>query len=258
MSGGNYAELNFVKRESNASNVPVVGGYLRLDATPGTGKLQLVSDTTESGGMELLAGTDHIWLQPPGGGGNVMIGSYDNPASTLHVKRDVSNTYVARIENQGNDASAFGLKIRTESTNGACPILQCESPAGLVFRAFADGDLFGTGGIITSSDISLKTDIDYMTSSLAKILSLKPITFKWKEHLKLNPRMNRGFIAQDLIEIYPDLVTERDDILSVNYTGLISELVMSTKEQHAIIEEKQTKIEELEARLKAIEDKLGI
>ena len=261
MSGGNYAELNFVRRTSNGDSDPIVGAHIRLDSNPSDGGLSITSTLGKDVAIRGDGG-GHIYMQPKRAAtadGYVSIGSFSTPEAMLHVRDSRDTTYAARLQNTSSADDAYGVLITTGGNHSGLAVLNVQSAGLSRFIVRGDGDIEALGGNVhTPSDISMKKDVEYLTSSLSKILNLKPVTFKWKEDLKMNPRMNRGFIAQDLIEVYPDLIKERDGVLSVNYGGLISELVMSTKEQHAIIEEKQTKIEELEARLKAIEDKLGI
>lgn len=55
-----------------------------------------------------------------------------------------------------------------------------------------------------------------------------------------------GFIAQEVREIYPDLVYEDSDgLLSIDYTGFIPLLVDAMKDMKATIQEQQAEIESL-------------
>jgi len=64
------------------------------------------------------------------------------------------------------------------------------------------------------------------------------------------PEREYGFVAQEVQEIFPDLVIEDDEgYLAINYTGFIPLIIESYKEQ-------QTKIEDLEKELVALKNKL--
>ena len=66
----------------------------------------------------------------------------------------------------------------------------------------------GTGTTYsTSSDYRLKENITPMTGALAKVVALKPVTYKWK----VNGSDGQGFIAHELQEIVPDCVTGAKD-----------------------------------------------
>jgi len=55
----------------------------------------------------------------------------------------------------------------------------------------------------TSSDYRLKEAIAPMTGALAKVVALKPCTYKWK----IDGSDGQGFIAHELAEVVPDCVT---------------------------------------------------
>lgn len=59
-----------------------------------------------------------------------------------------------------------------------------------------------TGG----SDRSLKKDVKPIRSALDKIVALRPVSWHWKAKSDNRPRY--GFIAQELEEVFPHLVTE--------------------------------------------------
>jgi hypothetical protein len=59
----------------------------------------------------------------------------------------------------------------------------------------------------TSSDYRLKENIAPMTGALAKVVQLKPVTYKWK----INGADGQGFIAHELAEVVPDCVTGEKD-----------------------------------------------
>lgn len=60
-----------------------------------------------------------------------------------------------------------------------------------------------------------------------------------------------GFIAQEVREIYPDLVYEDSDgLLSIDYTGFIPLLVDAMKDMKATIQEQQAEIESLKNPVK--------
>jgi len=99
------------------------------------------------------------------------------------------------------------------------------------------GDV-SVSGVITAtdfnstSDISLKDNIQTIVNPLDKIIKLNGVTFNWKE----NQKPSIGVIAQELQEVLPELVTQ-GDVKSVNYNGLIGVLIEAVKEQQKQIEE---------------------
>ena len=96
--------------------------------------------------------------------------------------------------------------------------------------------------IITASDLNLKTDIKQLDLNIDNILRLNPVSFKWKDSAK-NNNDNFGFIAQELEQLFPELITNNgNNYKAVNYIGLIPHLV-----KH---------IQNLETRLQKLEKKL--
>lgn len=82
------------------------------------------------------------------------------------------------------------------------------------------------------------------------VKSLNPVSFQWKRDLEMNGanNMQYGFIAQEVQQVFPDLVSDADDgTLAVNYVALIPILT-------ATIQELTDRIEMLEKRLNELED----
>ncbi len=122
------------------------------------------------------------------------------------------------------------------------------------------------------SDSSLKKDIQALEIGLAKVLQLKPIKYYYKENnavtdtaaptldsvklmtiladqSRVNPiassaELRFGFAAQDVQEIFPNLVSDAAEQKSVNYIELIPIMVNAIKEQQEIIENLKDEIED--------------
>jgi hypothetical protein len=147
----------------------------------------------------------------------------------------------------------------------------------LFFNNNFRGSFNAASGLYTSSDRRLKSDIKPFRSALAGIMQLNPTEYVHVDNIKTGKR-TIGFIAQDLNEVFPEVVShevlpERNqDIYMVNY-GLMSVItVKAMQEQQVQIESLQkenaavrTALEaiqqqntELEARLQRLEAALGI
>jgi hypothetical protein len=108
-----------------------------------------------------------------------------------------------------------------------------------------NGYFFTTNTVQVTSDRKLKKNIKYLNSQLDKIKTLKPREFEWKSSSK----EDIGFIAQEIQEVYPSLVKEKDDTLFVNYSGLVPMLTKGIQEQQELIEKLSLRIDELEKKL---------
>ena len=81
--------------------------------------------------------------------------------------------------------------------------------------------------INSSSDENLKKDITSVGSALDKVKKLRGVDYTWKD----TNEKGKGVIAQELQEVFPELVSEEPNgYLSVNYNGLIAVLIEAIKE----------------------------
>ena len=87
--------------------------------------------------------------------------------------------------------------------------------------------------INSTSDINLKEHIHSIDDPLAKVMQINGVGFRWKD----TKEDAIGVIAQDIEEIFPELVKNNDHIKTVNYNGLIGVLIEAIKEQQRQIEE---------------------
>jgi hypothetical protein len=105
-------------------------------------------------------------------------------------------------------------------------------------------DLTVNGVVNTSSDARLKTDIMSLGGTLAKLLLIDGKSYTTKK----DGRQTIGVLAQDIQEVFPELVTTDDnDMLAVNYQGLVPVLINALKEQDAKVKEQEERLARLEA-----------
>ena len=78
----------------------------------------------------------------------------------------------------------------------------------------------------STSDINLKKDIVTIESALEKVKQLRGVEFTWID----NDERSIGIVAQELQKVFPELVSENQNGLSVNYSGLIGVLIEAVKE----------------------------
>ena len=82
------------------------------------------------------------------------------------------------------------------------------------------------------SDEKLKKDISTIDDALDKVKQLRGVDYTWKQ----SEEKSKGVIAQELQEVFPELVTESESGLSVNYNGIIGVLIEAIKEQQKQID----------------------
>jgi len=95
-----------------------------------------------------------------------------------------------------------------------------------------DGNLWVDGTLSSPSDQRLKTNIETLTSVLAKIEQIRGVTYVFKDQQKYAAGPQVGVIAQELQKVFPELVTKgADGFLAVNYTQLTAVILQAVKEQ---------------------------
>lgn len=137
---------------------------------------------------------------------------------------------------------------------GACPPHNSVygNYAGYFFgETYFDGNVTGTTGIYNYSDIRLKDNVsslkDAKSTALDNLQKLDVIEYNLKRPSKENILLNKkgedkrrhyGVSAQELQEVYPDLVREsQEGYLTVNYTELVPILIRSIQELKAELDE---------------------
>jgi hypothetical protein len=119
--------------------------------------------------------------------------------------------------------------------------------------------------VAPTSDIRLKRNIIPLKNSIEALMQLNPVSYEKKNSLTsfdYNIKEN-GFIAQELQKVMPTLVVEgsdKDKLLSVNYTAIIPVLTKAIQEQQNAIQEQkkenlmqQKVIQDQQANIKSLE-----
>lgn len=113
----------------------------------------------------------------------------------------------------------------------------------------------------TSSDYRLKDNVAPMTGALAKVQALNPVTYTWKK----SGKTGQGFIAHELQEIVPECVVGEKDAMRTyideegnEQTAILPQMVDTSFLVATLtkaIQEQQAMIEELKAKVTALENK---
>jgi fibronectin-binding autotransporter adhesin len=143
-----------------------------------------------------VGGYDRIVVQ---NGGNVGIGNSNN-------------TYQLEV----GSSSITGVVARFVNSTGTCDI----NPT--------------TTALSCSSDERLKKNITNLDGTiLDRILALRPVTYNWNSESN-TASMHNGFIAQEVEELFPDLVSTdpNTDLKALNYMGLIPYTIKAVQEMN--------------------------
>ena len=101
-------------------------------------------------------------------------------------------------------------------------------------------DVTVNGDVVISSDERLKSNIVSLGSTLSKLLLIDGKSYEMKGKQKI------GVLAQEIQEVFPELVSEDDnEMLAVNYQGLLPVLINALKEQNEKINRLEILVETL-------------
>ena len=117
-----------------------------------------------------------------------------------------------------------------------------------IFFSMDDSTGVMTGDFNDTSDIRFKKDIVELkvNNILNDFKKLRPVDFCWKK----KNRPSKGFIAQDVEKIFPELVNITSDTpeghKSINTVGIVSILTKVVQEQQKTIDELLIRLDNLE------------
>ena len=168
------------------------------------------------------------------------------------------------IGNPGASADSNTTRIGTNQTRAFISgIFGATSASGV--RVFVNSS--GQLGTLTSSS-RFKRDIESMDKTSDVLLSLHPVTFKYKPELDPTGTQQFGLVAEEVAQVDPDLVA-RDDQgcpYTVRYEAVNAMLLNEFLKEHRKVEEqaneletlrqKAARIDSLEKRLSQLEERL--
>jgi hypothetical protein len=246
----------------------------RLDVRGGTGM-----QVNEDG-----AGTKVITLRSDFAG----VGPAVNVTTNDPLLLMTNNTERARFDSSGNllvgttsstfsvSPSSTGLQVRStgqiwpntayaSQDNIVCATTGSVSGTHTFISFYAGGTSRGsinfngsTLSYSTSSDYRLKENIQPMTSALATVAQLNPVTYTWKD----GGFAGQGFIAHELQEVVPDAVIGEKDAVDADgnpqYQGIDTSFLAATltaaiQELKGINDAQAQIITALTARVEALE-----
>ena len=151
---------------------------------------------------------------------SVVIGQYNSSGSSVTNSATVFNTantaFVIGNGTSGSLSDAFKVMFNGDTT--------------------VSNDLTVSGDVNITSDARLKSNIVSLGSTLSKLLQIDGKSYEMKGKQKI------GVLAQEIKEVFPELVSEdENEMLAVNYQGLVPVLINALKEQ----EDKISRLENL-------------
>ena len=100
-----------------------------------------------------------------------------------------------------------------------------------------------------------------MDKASSDLMRLRPVTFRYKKKYDSGEgRLQYGLIAEEVAEVYPELVVYDDTgkVGTVEYQKLPAMLLNELQKQHGKLQEQETVITELTERLSRLEQVLSL
>ena len=156
----------------------------------------------------------------------------------FNIELDATNS-MAKISSSGGYNLTF-------STEGGTMNFESNGFGSATYAFDGDAtisnDLTVSGDVVVSSDARLKANIVSLGSTLSKLLLIDGKSYTMKK----DGKQKIGVLAQEIQEVFPELVTKDDnEMLAVNYQGLVPVLINALKEQ----DEKISRLENLVEKL---------
>ena len=268
-------ENALIANTTGSLNVAIGKEALQAHATPfdnvaiGSGAMSLgtqgeynvaIGDTA----MAFSNGTDNVAvgagaMNAANGSSNVAIGSFaglnfagnSNIAIGIYAGQNVTNgANNIEIGNQGTSRDSEIIRLGTVGTQKKTFI------AGISGTTVSNGvavivNTKGQLGIATSS-ARYKEAIQPMKDASEAVLSLKPVTFRYKKELDPEAIPQFGLVAEDVAKVDPDLVAKDEEgkPYTVRYEAVNAMLLNEFLKAHHAIVNQQQEIEERKLALK--------
>ena len=231
----NQLTITFASAESGNAHVSV-GGISNL-----SGDRYLYTQSTTASVWTITHGLNYKYV-------NVDV--YDNNdqlmlPQTVTATNNNTLTLVFAIPTSGNATiSKGGAKILNglnDLGNGSY-----QFTGSLVVTGEVDAQNFNT-----TSDISLKTNLELIENSLDKVEKLNGYTFDWVENYNNDGVKQIGMIAQEVYAVQPELVTKKEILIGNTYEEVM--LLDYSKVTSLLI----GAVKELSEKVKQLENKIG-
>lgn len=215
----------------------------------------LVCGTVTPNTFALLSnGTRRMQIRP---NGDISFGAPIGPDTDMHLYHGTLPSSTTVIDH--------GLRIQNEAANdNHWTLYTVNSSGNLQLYSKAGGtDVIGsfnnmTGSYSSSSNRALKTNIASLGQSvIQKIMNLDPSRYSFKRDG--NEQMTLGFIAEDVQEVFPELVEkvgEKEENLALNYAGFSVLAIKGIQIQQKAIDDLESQVQQLEQAVSEREERL--
>ena len=238
---GNTAIGDIAMWNISGSYNTAVGGNTLLNYASGSNNTAIGYAALSANGSLVAVGDNNIAIGYFAGqnvassSNNIDIGNYGYATDTGTIRIGTYPTQTA--------AFIAGIWGATTQSSGAVPVLV---------------DSNGNLGVMSSSR-RYKEDIQDMADASSGLLHLRPVTFHYKKPYSDGSQpIQYGLIAEEVAEVYPDLVAHSADgqIETVKYQVLDSMLLNELQKQNATIAAQKEQIEDQQQQIRSLAERL--
>ena len=169
--------------------------------------------------------------------------------STAMGRSTTATDYSSTVIGQFNSSGSSATSANSFSTSAPAFVIGNGTASDAKSDAFkvmfngdatVSNDLTVSGDVVISSDARLKSNIVSLGSTLPKLLQIDGKSYEMKGKQKI------GVLAQEINEVFPELVSKDDnEMLAVNYQGLVPVLINALKDQQNEIDELKVMVQVL-------------
>jgi hypothetical protein len=184
--------------------------------------------------------------------GSIFVGTTSSPLSGNPPKLAIlapTGTDAVNIKHLANGSNSINLWQTGNDEHAAIAFFKGNT------QSYIGGIRVSTTAVAynTTSDYRLKENVVPLKDGLSRLMQLKPVQYNWK----INNTKDEGFLAHELQSVFPYAVSGYKDEVddkgaikpqAVDY-GRITPLLVKA------IQELQTTVEELKAKIKVLEEK---
>jgi len=196
---------------------------------------------TGAGGIEVRDSLGATTITLDGNNSNISSNRASDGGSAINLFQNAENGGIS-IQNATNNNTLFyeaGTNVFELKINDTTSISLDGNTGAAIFD----------GSVTQASDKRLKKEIQPLENALKNTLQLRGTSYYWKDKHK-SSKKQIGVIAQELEEIYPELVHTNDQgFKSVNYSQLTAVLIEAIKQLNGKVESLEKENTELSAAL---------
>src|SRR4029077_13251106 len=232
---------NATGRNNTADGLQALNNNTTGINNAGFGVNALFSNTT--GNLNVALGVNSM-LHNTTGSSNITLGSNAGNNLTIGSNNiDIGNVGIAaeantvRVGTQGTQRRTFIAGISGTAVTGSPVVVN------------ASGQL----GIAASSE-GFKDEIKPMNKASESILSLQPVTFRYKKTIDPDRVPEFGLVAEEVAKVNPDLVARdaNGKVYTVRYEAVNAMLLNEFLKEHRKVQELEKQVEKLTAGLQKV------